>query len=63
MLSKQQKLLYTKGKGNRTISRCAKEEIMKIGWNVIALLLVLGVTVAFYAMILWIAKKYLNRRK
>ena len=36
---------------------------MKIGWNVIALLLVLGVTVAFYAMILWIAEKYLNRRK
>ena len=36
---------------------------MKIGWNMIALLLVLGVTVAFYAMILWIAKKYLNRRK
>ena len=39
-----------------------EEEIMKIGWNVIALLLVLSVTVAFFAMILWLAKKYLSRR-
>ena len=39
-----------------------KEEIMKIGWNVIALLLVLSVTAAFFAMILWLAKKYLSRR-
>ena len=39
-----------------------KEEIMIIGWNVIALLLVLSVTVAFFAMILWLAKKYLSRR-
>lgn len=39
-----------------------KEEITKIGWNVIALLLVLSVTAAFFAMILWLAKKYLSRR-
>ncbi len=35
---------------------------MKIGWNMIALLLVLSVTAAFFAMILWLAKKYLSRR-
>ena len=40
-----------------------KEETMKISWNVIALLLVLGVTVAFFAMILWLANKYLSRRQ
>ncbi len=39
-----------------------KEEITKIGWNVIALLLVLSVTAAFFAMIPWLAKKYLSRR-
>ena len=37
-----------------------KEEITKIGWNVIALLLVLSVTAAFFAMIPWLTDSNLN---